>query len=56
MVLEKKLREEQEAVRLEKRYYHCEFNGSNNTCYWAPLGKGVRTYGELYKCGKPIAE
>jgi hypothetical protein len=28
-------------------YYHCKFNGVNNTCYWAPLAKGVLTYGEL---------
>ena len=35
----------------EKLYYHCEFNGRNNTCYWAPLGQGVRSYGEVYACG-----
>ena len=29
-------------------YYHCKFNGVNNTCYWAPLAEGVLTYGELY--------
>jgi hypothetical protein len=40
----------------EKLYYHCEFNGSNNTSYWAPLGEGVCTYGEIYKCGKVVAE
>jgi len=28
-------------------YYHCKFNGVNNTCYWAPLAEGVLTYGEL---------
>ncbi len=36
----------------EKLYYHCVFNGINNTCFWAPLGEGARTYGEVYKCGK----
>jgi len=35
----------------EKLYYHCEFNGCNNMCYWAPLGQGVRSYGEVYACG-----
>ena len=33
--------------KLDKLYYHCKFNGVNNTCYWAPLAKGVLTYGEL---------
>jgi hypothetical protein len=32
----------------EKLYYHCVFNGLNNTCFWAPLGEGVVTYGEAY--------
>jgi hypothetical protein len=32
----------------EKLYYHCEFNGINNKCFWAPLGEGVLTYGEAY--------
>jgi hypothetical protein len=57
----RKQREEQEearrveAIESDKRrkvgklYYHCYFNGVNNTCYWAPLAKGVLTYGELYK-------
>jgi hypothetical protein len=31
-----------------KQYYHCVFNGINNTCFWAPLGEGVVTYGEAY--------
>jgi hypothetical protein len=35
--------------KLDKQslYYHCKFNGVNNTCYWAPLAEGVLTYGEL---------
>jgi hypothetical protein len=40
----------------KKLYYHCVFSGINNTCFWAPLGEGARTYGEVYKCGKVIAE
>lgn len=40
--------------KVKKLYYHCEFNGNNNTCYWAPLGEGVRTYGEIYKCRKVV--
>lgn len=52
----KRQREEQEEQarkrrKGEKLYYHCEFNGRNNTCYWAPLGQGVRSYGEVYACG-----
>lgn len=60
--LTRKRHEDMEKIKSHKQckdkklYYHCEFNGSHNTCYWAPLGEGVRTYGELYKCGKPIAE
>ncbi len=27
----------------EKLYYHCVFNGINNTCFMAPLGEGVNT-------------
>lgn len=38
-----------------KLYYHCEFNGCNNTCYMAPLMDGVRTYGEVYaRDGTPL--
>ena len=38
-----------------KLYYHCEFNGCNNTCYMAPLMEGVRTYGEVYaRDGTPL--
>jgi hypothetical protein len=40
----------------EKLYYHCKFNGCNNTLYWAPLGEGVRTYGEVYACGGGMME
>jgi hypothetical protein len=31
-------------------------DGINNTCFMAPLGEGVVTYGEIYKCGNVIAE
>jgi len=62
----KRQREEEMAVAMkieshkrrqgEKLYYHCEFNGRNNTCYWAPLGQGVRSYGEVYACGGVMME
>jgi len=43
-----KIESPKKQCKVEKLYYHCVFNGINNTCFMAPLGEGELTYGEVY--------